>query len=193
MTWTAPSLHPLWTSVLSRLRPALLPVPSLRTRPAGTARTARTAGAAAAAGSADGGIGPSPVAVRRYADRTVIEVHRPIRPAAEPHLGRLLNAVIRPGSGDVVVDLHRVGRADDAAALVRLAQVLCAHHEVDCSVEYDASEAVARSSPSRRLPAARAAPQGSDLCMPKSLSDNGLPFERPFHHVRPVPCFSMPH
>ncbi|MER7396196.1 hypothetical protein ABT381_11835 [Streptomyces sp. NPDC000151] len=144
-----------------------------------------------AAGRADAGIGPSPVAVRRYADRTVIEVHRPIRPAAEPHLGRLLNAVIRPGSGAVVVDLHRVGRADGAAALVRLAQVLCAHHEVDCSVEYDASDTVAPS-PSRRLPDARAAPRRSGLRMPGSLSDNGLPFERPFHRVRPVPCFSMP-
>ncbi|WP_223734361.1 hypothetical protein [Streptomyces purpurogeneiscleroticus] len=119
-------------------------------------------------------------------------MHRPIRPAAEPHLGRLLNAVIRPGSGAVVVDLHRVGRADGAAALVRLAQVLCAHHEVDCSVEYEASEGVARPSPSRRLPATRAASRRSGIRMPKSLSDNGLPFERPFHHVRPVPCFSMP-
>ncbi|MFI8997705.1 hypothetical protein [Streptomyces sp. NPDC053542] len=169
MTWTAPSLHPLWTSVLRRLRPALLTVPSRTARPARVARPARTAGTAAAAGDADGGIGPSPVAVRRYADRTVIEVHRPIRPAAEPHLGRLLNAVIRPGSGDVVVDLRRVGRADGAAALVRLAQVLCAHHEVDCSVEYDASETTsARPSPSRALPDARAAPRRRpDTAAPK--------------------------
>ncbi|WP_329268349.1 hypothetical protein [Streptomyces sp. NBC_01451] len=52
---------------------------------------------------------PSPVTVRRYAGCLLMEVREEIGPAAEPHLGRLLHAAIRPGDTAVLVDLRHTG------------------------------------------------------------------------------------
>ncbi|MGW8379397.1 hypothetical protein [Streptomyces sp. ODS28] len=131
MTWTALALRPF------RAYPFRTRGPRLRTRGAAPPlaamlRRAAVLGEAAAA--------PSPVEVRRREGRTVIEVHGAIGPAAEPQLGRLLNAVIRPGDTEVVMVLGASWDAscDGARNLLRLAQSLALQREMGFRIVADA-------------------------------------------------------
>jgi len=70
-----------------------------------------------------------PVTFRRSAGCLVIEVLREIGPAAEPALGRLPHAAIRPGCTAVVVDLRRAPRPGaGGTAMLRMARTLADRH-----------------------------------------------------------------
>ncbi|GGM07739.1 hypothetical protein GCM10010129_59560 [Streptomyces fumigatiscleroticus] len=82
MTWSVP--HPF--------RPSAA-LPSLRRR----ALSLRSPAAPA---------GPSPITVRCYAGCLLIDIRQGFGPAAEPQIGRLLHAAIRPHNAAVLVSLR---------------------------------------------------------------------------------------
>ncbi|MDX3387231.1 hypothetical protein PV682_38180 [Streptomyces niveiscabiei] len=72
---------------------------------------------------------PLPVAIRCHGGCLVIEVLREIGPAAEPGLGRLLHAAIRPGGTAVLVDLRRAPRLGGGGlGLLCMARLLADRH-----------------------------------------------------------------
>lgn len=109
MTWSVPlPLHPS-AALLSRRR----------WTPPPRSRTVR---------AAEPGPGPSAVVVRCYAGCLLIEVREEIGPAAEPHLGRLLHAAIRPGGTAVLVVRHTGNPGTGGVNVLQLARTLADQH-----------------------------------------------------------------
>ncbi|MFF0740344.1 hypothetical protein ACFYVL_08065 [Streptomyces sp. NPDC004111] len=80
-------------------------------------------------------VAPPLAVVRRYGDRTVLEVHHRIGPASEPRLGRLLHATVRPGLTELVIDLRRVAPVGAGThGVLELAQVLAARHSLSLRI-----------------------------------------------------------
>ncbi|GAA2352191.1 STAS domain-containing protein [Streptomyces violaceusniger] len=132
-----------------------------------------------AARAIDPSPGPSPIAIRCYSGCLVIEVRQEVGPAAEPHLGRLLHAAIRPGGTAVLVDLRRTAELGASGlSVLHLARTLADQHGLRFGFVGDVAGTSALSLPGR-LRADRAAVVCADEAAQRQLPPAAAPSALP--------------
>ncbi|MDN3028999.1 hypothetical protein [Streptomyces sp. S.PB5] len=117
----------------------------------------------------------------------MIEVRQEIGPAAEPHLGRMLHAAIRPEGTAVLVDLRHVPALDAGSlSLLRLARMLADRHGLPFGVVRDVLPAPALPGEGRRL-TVRSAAAPYEAIEGRPFPAAVLPISRPSAEGRDIP------